>query len=172
MIGIVEIFLFILILNASEVGYLVTIILGLMPGLITVLSADSTLKKNKRRRVYFGAIWNILKYNPFTYSMLLFILGDFLSSNIPVASRIGVFMAILGIISVFGRNGVLNNILGPLGFNTLTIYGLHGIILANVFFNIPLVSRLLLQGWKTIPAEQFRLAESLCFNQKNIFFIV
>ena len=98
-IGIVEIFLFILILNASEVGYLVTIILGLMPGLITVLSADSTLKKNKRRRVYFGAIWNILKYNPFTYSMLLFILGDFLSSNIPVASRIGVFMAILGIIS-------------------------------------------------------------------------
>jgi len=98
-VGIVEIFLFILILNASEVGYLVTIILGLMPGLITVLSADSTLKKNKRRRGYFGAIWNILKYNPFTYSMLLFILGDFLSSNIPVASSIGVFMAILGIIS-------------------------------------------------------------------------
>jgi len=81
-------------------------------------------------------------------------------------------VAILGIISVFGRNGVLNNILSPLGFNTLTIYGLHGVIIANVFFNIPLVSRLLLQGWKTIPAEQFRLAESLCFNQKNIFFLI
>ena len=98
-VGIVEIFLFILILRASEVGYLVILILGLIPGLITVLSADITLKKNKRRRGYFGSIWNMLKYNPFTYSMLLFILGDFLSSNISIASNLGVFMAILGIIS-------------------------------------------------------------------------
>ena len=97
-VGIVEIFLFILILKASEVGYLVTIILGLMPGLITVLSADSTLKKNKRRRGYFGAIWNILKYNPFTYSMLILYL-DLLSTITRFISSFGGFMAILGIIS-------------------------------------------------------------------------
>lgn len=81
-------------------------------------------------------------------------------------------VAILGLISVFGRNGLLNSILGPFGFKTLTIYGLHGIVIANVFFNLPLVSRLLLQGWKTIPAEQFRLAESLCFTHKNIFLLI
>ena len=81
-------------------------------------------------------------------------------------------VAILGIISIFGRNGFLNNILEPLGFKTLSIYGLHGIIIANIFFNLPLVSRLILQGWQNIPTEQFRLAESLNFSRKNLFFLI
>jgi thiamine transport system permease protein len=34
-------------------------------------------------------------------------------------------------------------------------------VLAHVFFNLPLVTRLLLQAWTAIPAERFRVAESL-----------
>jgi hypothetical protein len=97
-VGLVEVFLFVSILNAAGVGFLV-ILLGITPGLITVLSADSIFKKNKERRGYFVAIWNMLKYNPISYSMLLFILGDFLYAGNSIAPYAVISMALLGIIS-------------------------------------------------------------------------
>ncbi|PYE84327.1 thiamine/thiamine pyrophosphate ABC transporter permease ThiP [Pseudoroseicyclus aestuarii] len=72
-----------------------------------------------------------------------------------------VIVAILGLIAVFGRSGLLNAALGPLGLPPLPIYGWHGVVLAHVFFNMPLAVRLILQGWLAIPAERFRLAASL-----------
>ena len=48
-----------------------------------------------------------------------------------------------------------------LGLPTVTIYGLHGVVLAHVFFNLPLATRMLLNGWHAIPAERFRLAQTL-----------
>ncbi|MEM6676762.1 MAG: thiamine/thiamine pyrophosphate ABC transporter permease ThiP [Pseudomonadota bacterium] len=72
-----------------------------------------------------------------------------------------VIVAILGLLSIFGGNGLLNRIGAPLGLPRLDIYGIHGVILAHVFFNLPLAVRLLLQGWLSIPAERFRLAASL-----------
>ena len=98
-VGIVEVFLFVLILKASGVGFLVILTLGFTPGVITVLSANSIFKKNKERRGYFGAIWNMLKYNPISYGMLLFILGDFLTAGNSIASYVVILIALLGIIS-------------------------------------------------------------------------
>ncbi len=72
-----------------------------------------------------------------------------------------VIVAILGLIAVFGGNGALNALLGPLGLPRLDIYGAHGVILAHVFFNLPLAVRLILQGWLAIPSERFRVAASL-----------
>lgn len=72
-----------------------------------------------------------------------------------------VIVAILGILQVFGRNGWISQILIAFGFEPVQIYGLHGVVLAHVFFNLPLATRLLLQGWQDIPAEQFRLAATL-----------
>ena len=72
-----------------------------------------------------------------------------------------IIVAVLGLIAVFGRNGVFNAVLGVFGFEPISIYGYHGVILAHVFFNLPLASRLILQGWLSIPAERFRLAASL-----------
>jgi thiamine transport system permease protein len=43
----------------------------------------------------------------------------------------------------------------------VSIYGWHGVILAHVFFNLPLATRMILQGWLAIPSERFRLAASL-----------
>ncbi len=72
-----------------------------------------------------------------------------------------VIVAVFGLLAVFGRGGVLNDGLAAMGLPTMSIYGFHGVVLAHVFFNLPLVTRLLLQGWLAIPAERFRLAASL-----------
>lgn len=72
-----------------------------------------------------------------------------------------VIVAVLGLLDVFGRSGWINAALGALGLPSLHIYGLHGVVLAHVFFNLPLATRLILQGWQDIPAERFRLAAQL-----------
>lgn len=72
-----------------------------------------------------------------------------------------VIVAIFGLLAVFGRAGWVNVLMGHLGLPPLSIYGLHGVVLAHVFFNLPLATRLILQGWHAIPAEQFRLAAQL-----------
>ncbi|WP_135502345.1 thiamine/thiamine pyrophosphate ABC transporter permease ThiP [Roseovarius aestuariivivens] len=72
-----------------------------------------------------------------------------------------VIVAVLGLIEVFGRSGWVSQALGFLGVPPLQIYGFHGVILAHVFFNLPLATRLILQGWQEVPAERFRLAAQL-----------
>lgn len=72
-----------------------------------------------------------------------------------------VVVAVMGLLAIFGRNGWANVVLEALGLPTVSIYGLHGVVLAHVFFNLPLATRMLLQGWQTLPAERFRLAAQL-----------
>ena len=72
-----------------------------------------------------------------------------------------VIVAIFGLIAVFGRRGLLNAGLGALGLPEISIYGPQGVILAHVFFNLPLATRLILHGWLSVPSERFRLAASL-----------
>ena len=79
-----------------------------------------------------------------------------------------VVVAVLGLLAVFGRAGVVNRLLAAVGLPGLEIYGLHGVVLAHVFFNMPLAVRLILQGWQRVPAEQFRLAASLGFSGGDI----
>ncbi|MEO0486152.1 MAG: thiamine/thiamine pyrophosphate ABC transporter permease ThiP [Pseudomonadota bacterium] len=74
-----------------------------------------------------------------------------------------VIVAVFGLIAVFGRSGVVNDLTAALGLPELSIYGAHGVILAHVFFNMPLAARFVLQGWLAIPAEQLRIAASLGF---------
>lgn len=80
-----------------------------------------------------------------------------------------VIVAVLGLLAVFGRNGWVNTALEALGLPGVSIYGLHGVVLAHVFFNLPLATRLLLQGWQSIPAERFRLAAQLNLPPMTIF---
>lgn len=72
-----------------------------------------------------------------------------------------VIVAIFGLLAVFGRGGLINDALGLFGLSPVSIYGFHGVVLAHVFFNLPLATRLILQGWLSIPAERFRLAATL-----------
>lgn len=77
-------------------------------------------------------------------------------------------VAVIGILEVFGRAGWISRILAIFGLPPLQIYGPVGVILAHVFFNLPLAVRLILQGWRDIPAERFRLAASLGFRSRDI----
>ncbi len=71
-------------------------------------------------------------------------------------------VAVLGLLAIFGRSGWANSLLAPLGIK-LQIYGLQGVILAHVFLNLPLATRMILQGWHALPSERLRLAASLNF---------
>lgn len=72
-----------------------------------------------------------------------------------------VVVAVLGLLAVFGRLGPMNLGLAALGLPPVSIYGLHGVVLAHVFLNLPLATRMILHGWQAIPPERFRLASSL-----------
>jgi len=73
-----------------------------------------------------------------------------------------VLVAVFGILSVYGRSGWLATLCGWLGVDYLfSPYGLQGILLAHLFFNLPLAARLLLQTLEQIPTEQRQLAAQL-----------
>jgi thiamine transport system permease protein len=79
-----------------------------------------------------------------------------------------IIVAMLGLLEVFGRSGLLNTALAAVGLPRISIYGFHGVVLAHVFFNLPLAVRMVLQGWQAIPAERFRLAAALGFAPADV----
>ncbi|MEY3003428.1 MAG: hypothetical protein RLZZ491_604 [Pseudomonadota bacterium] len=79
-----------------------------------------------------------------------------------------VIVAVLGLLAVFGRAGWLNAAVAAIGLGRIDIYGLHGVVLAHVFLNLPLVVRLILQGWQAIPSERVRLATALGFSARDM----
>ncbi len=83
-----------------------------------------------------------------------------------------VIVGVLGLLAVFGRSGIVNQAMAWVGLPPVQIYGLHGVVLAHVFFNLPLATRILLQGWQSIPAERFRLAASLGFGPRDVFHLL
>ncbi|MEX1661015.1 thiamine/thiamine pyrophosphate ABC transporter permease ThiP [Thioclava sp. 15-R06ZXC-3] len=88
---------------------------------------------------------------------------DLLISLMGAPFILPVIVAVFGLIAVFGRRGFINAALGYFGIEPLSIYGAQGVIVAHVFFNLPLATRMILHGWQAIPSERFRLAASLGF---------
>ncbi len=78
-------------------------------------------------------------------------------------------VAVAGILAIFGRQGLANQGLAALGQPGFTVYGLQGVLLAHVFFNLPLATRLILQGWARVPGEHLRLAASLGFDGRAMW---
>ena len=73
-----------------------------------------------------------------------------------------VLVAVFGLLTVYGSNGWLAHLCKLLGIGYhFSPYGLSGILLAHVFFNLPLATRLMLQALESIPAEQRQLAAQL-----------
>lgn len=70
-------------------------------------------------------------------------------------------VAVMGVLAVWGRSGWISDGLGLFGLGPVDIYGLWGVVLAHVFFNMPLATRMVLLGWATVPAAHVRLAAQL-----------
>lgn len=84
-----------------------------------------------------------------------------------------VLVAIFGILQVYGYNGWLANLWHLFGAKWhFSPYGLQGILLAHVFFNLPMACRLLLQALEHIPDEQRQLAAQLGLRGWTLFRMV
>ncbi|WP_439258348.1 thiamine/thiamine pyrophosphate ABC transporter permease ThiP [Lonepinella sp. BR2271] len=71
-------------------------------------------------------------------------------------------VAVFGILGVYGASGWLAQFCAWLGVTWRPdIYGLSGILIAHLFFNIPLAMRLFLQAYQGIPIQQHQLAAQL-----------
>jgi thiamine transport system permease protein len=71
-------------------------------------------------------------------------------------------VAALGVLSLYGRAGYFAGFFSTIGGSAWPgIYGLSGILVAHVFFNLPLGVRLFLEALQAIPADQWRLASQL-----------
>ncbi|UYV37806.1 thiamine/thiamine pyrophosphate ABC transporter permease ThiP [Rhodobacteraceae bacterium D3-12] len=117
-----------------------TVFQAFLSALISVLLAVPVAKALARRR-FFGR------------KLLITLLG--------APFILPVIVAVVGLLAVFGRSGIVNQLLGVFGAEPISIYGLKGVVLAHVFFNLPLATRMILQGWQAIPGERFRLAATL-----------
>ncbi|HBO23233.1 MAG TPA: thiamine/thiamine pyrophosphate ABC transporter permease ThiP [Providencia sp.] len=84
-----------------------------------------------------------------------------------------VLVAVFGILSIYGQTGWLAKLCQLFGLEyTFSPYGLKGILLAHIFFNMPLATRMLLQSLENIAIEQRQSAAQLGFNEWQQFTIL
>ena len=82
-------------------------------------------------------------------------------------------VAALGVLALYGRAGYFAGILSTLGGGEWPgIYGLSGILVAHVFFNMPLAARLFLEALQTVPTDQWRLASQLGMGSPAAFRLI
>ncbi len=69
----------------------------------------------------------------------------------------------LGLVTVLGRSGWINDALQLAGFDPFKpfIYGLPGILIAHAYFNASFAARTVLNRLQSIPSSQLKLASSL-----------
>ncbi|MDH2997515.1 thiamine/thiamine pyrophosphate ABC transporter permease ThiP [Pasteurellaceae bacterium LFhippo2] len=82
-------------------------------------------------------------------------------------------VVIFAMIGVWGNSGWLIKGLKALGFEPdFQFYGLQGILIAHLFFNIPLVAKYCLEALNRIPSNQHQLAAQLNLTGFSYFRIV
>ena len=87
-------------------------------------------------------------------TLLLHLFG--LSQVLPV------IIALFGLVAVHGAQGWLTQLMRQIGLPLPDyLFGLSGILLAHVFFNMPLATRWLVQALEQIPANHWRQAAQL-----------
>lgn len=82
-------------------------------------------------------------------------------------------LAVFGIIGVYGAVGWIEQLSSFFGIAWQpNIYGLSGILLAHIFFNLPLATKVILQSLQGIPTPQRKLAYQLNLRHTNFFKLV
>ncbi|MCX8999346.1 thiamine/thiamine pyrophosphate ABC transporter permease ThiP [Rhizobiaceae bacterium BDR2-2] len=123
---------------------------ALLSTLLSVLFAIPVARALARRPRFPGRIWIVRLF--------------------AVPMGLPVLIGALGLIGIWGRQGVANGLLQALGLSQpVSIYGLSGILLAHVFFNMPLAARLMLGGLERIPGEYWRMAATLGMPSRAVF---
>ncbi|UDF31581.1 UNVERIFIED_ORG: thiamine/thiamine pyrophosphate ABC transporter permease [Roseateles sp. XES5] len=82
-------------------------------------------------------------------------------------------VAALGVIEIWGRQGFVNDLLRLAGLqNPVSVYGLTGILIAHVFFNLPLAARFLLAALDRIPPEYWLSSANLGMGSGAVFRLI
>lgn len=81
---------------------------------------------------------------------------DFLLRLMVLPQALPAIVVVLSLLALFGNAGLLAG--------AIPVYGLSGILMAHVFFNMPLATRMILSRYEAIPAESYRLAAQLQFS--------
>ena len=125
------------------------------------------------RRVAFFTVWQALLSTLLSVGLAVpvaralarrqrFLGREWLIKVLGLPLVIPTIVAVFGIVAVYGRSGWVNDIAAALSLPRWEhLYGLSGILLAHVFFNLPLAIRLVLPLWATVPGETWRLASQL-----------
>ncbi|WP_419906801.1 thiamine/thiamine pyrophosphate ABC transporter permease [Hoeflea sp.] len=130
-----------------------TLLQAFLSTLISVALAIPLARALARRQAFFGRRW------------LLRLLA------VPIG--LPPIVAALGLIEIWGRQGIVNSALLAFGMEQpVSIYGLAGILLAHVFFNMPLAARLLLAQLERVPSEHWRNAEQLGLGPWTVFRLI
>jgi thiamine transport system permease protein len=90
-----------------------------------------------------------------------------------ISFSIAPIVLVIGLITLYGKNGWLNDVFKFFNFNlTYKIYGLKGILLAHIFLNLPYAVRIILIKLESINDESWKLASSLSLTNLQIFKII
>ena len=109
---------------------------------------------------------SVRKYTQYRAIKLILSLA-WLSFVLPVI--IGVF----AIIKLHGVSGWFSDISVLFGYKKLEyIYGMNGILLAHIFFNVPFAIRIILFSFNSVPPELWKIAIQNNFNRWNIFTVI
>lgn len=97
----------------------------------------------------------------------------FLYKSLAFVWSLPALIVIFALIGVWGNSGWMAQIWRWLGGEwDFSLYGLHGIIFAHLFLNIPLVMKYCLEGLSLIPSSSHQLAAQLNLNGWYYFRIV
>lgn len=133
------------VLNAARF----TVLQATLSTALSVLLAVPVALALARRRHFLGRVW------------LLRLMA--LPLGLPA------LVGALGLLGIWGRQGVINRVFELLGLGQpLSIYGLQGIVIAHVFFNLPLAVRLMVAGLDRIPGEYFLLGANLGLSRLSL----
>jgi thiamine transport system permease protein len=119
------------------------------------------------RRVLYFSIWQALLSTLFSVIPAILVARAFaMQPKLPMRQLLlGLFalplvvpavVVVMAVVSVYGSDGWI-----PIG---RSLYGINGILLAHVFFNLPLAVRLLLPQWQVIPQHHWQLGDQLGMN--------
>lgn len=130
-----------------------TLLQATLSTLLSIVLAIPVARALARQRTFRGRVWIIRL------------------SVVPLG--LPALVAALGVIEIWGRQGVVNDLLRLGGLqNPVSVYGLAGILIAHVFFNLPLAARFLLAALDRIPPEYWLSSANLGMGNGAVFRLI